>query len=90
MIGKYCVEGMICILLGIGKGNVGRWLLGGLGVVLGWWSGGGPWFGGSGGCPLWGWFSFSSLRGGILRPRGPASPRCGRVFFVLFNSYALV
>ena len=40
------------VLLGIGKDNVytlsglALGLLGGLGVVIGWWAGGGPWLGG--------------------------------------------
>ena len=61
------------------------------GLFLGRWSGVGPWFGGFGGCPSWGCFSFYFLRGGVSRPRGPASPLCGRVCFVfLIHFLALV
>ena len=40
-------------------------LLGGLGVVLGKWSGGGPWLGGFGGVSLVGVFLWLLLRGGM-------------------------
>ena len=48
------------------------WLLDGLGVVLGWWGGGGPLLGGLVGCPWWGsWvlICYYSLHGGVARPR---------------------
>ena len=54
------VEGTICIWSGIGNnsGDRGSFLLvgvvfDGLGVVLGWWGGGGPWLGGFGGGRWW-------------------------------------
>ena len=53
-------------------------------TLLGRWGGGGPWFGGFGGCPFGGLFVLFFLRGGVSRPRGPASPRCGRVFSFFF------
>jgi hypothetical protein len=51
--------------------------IGGLGVVLGRWAGGGPWFGGSGvrGLSLVGSLAGGYLgRGGVLAPEGPAPP----------------
>ena len=88
----------IYILSGIGNlrarlwgvrlsGGVVTWWLGGLGVVLGWWGGDGPWLGGSVGCP-WFWWSFS-LRGCVLRSRGPAFPRCWRVFSSALNLFGV-
>ena len=62
--------------------------LGGLGVVLGKWGGGGPWLGGFGGLSLVGVLVWLFLCGGVLRLRGPTSPRSGRVFLAL-NSLAL-
>ena len=92
--GMFFVGDIIYVLSGIGKGNVGRrtslclWLgfvvwglssAGGVGVVLV--------FGGSGGLSLVGVNFCYSLHGGVLHPRGPASPQCGCVFFlVLINS----
>ena len=53
-------------------------------VVLGWWGGGGPWLGGSGGLSLVSVGCCYSLRGGVPRPRGSTSPWCGRVFLLGF------
>ena len=63
-------------MLGVGA-LVGH--LGGLGVVLGRWGGGGPWFGGLVGCPWWSLVRVVvSVVAVFLRPRGPGPPRCGR------------
>ena len=69
-IGKFCVEGIICILLGIGKDNVVRWFLVVRGLFLGWWGGGDPWFGGFGGLSIVGLVRFYFLRGSVSHPRG--------------------
>ena len=82
MLGMSYVEDVIYISSGIGKvKEVGRWYFpfGGMGVVLDRWGGGGPWFGGSRGCPWW-VACVLSLLGGVSRPRGPASPLDGCVF----------
>jgi hypothetical protein len=53
----FFVGDTIYILSRIGNLEARLWsarLLGGLGVVLGWWGGGGPWFGGLVGCPWFG------------------------------------
>ena len=56
-------------------------LAGGVGVVLG--------LEGSGVVHLVGLFVFFFLLCGVSRPRGPASPRYGRVFFFFFLFLAL-
>lgn len=57
--------------------------LGGLGVVLGKWDGGGPWLGCSGRLSVVGSCSYYFICDGVSRLSPPASPHCGGIFLVL-------
>ena len=78
MLGASYVGDTIGGLSGIGRGlkvdSFPRRVVGGLGVVLGRWVGGGPWWVGSGGLSLVGCCPWCCLRGGVPHPRGSASP----------------
>ena len=50
-----------------------RLFLGGLGVVLGWWGGSGPWLYGLVGCPYYSWL-FVTLYMALWRIRGAPPP----------------
>jgi hypothetical protein len=54
-----------------------------MGVVLGRWGGGGPWFGGLGGCPC-GWWCLCLFYVAVSRARGVPPPLGdGRVFLLV-------
>ena len=86
--GTSFVEGTNWALLGIGNGNMIAsqfslgwfpWWLGGCPWLVGWDS---PWFGGVMVCPWLGFMCCYLFCGGVLRPRGPAFPLSGHVFFL--------
>ena len=56
---------------------------GGLGVVLGWWGGGDPWLGGSGGLSVAG-LDLGSFTWRCFTPEEPHLPSVMGVFFLCF------
>ena len=60
------------------------------GLFLGRWGGDGPWFEGFGELFIVGLVLLYFLRGGVSRPRGPASPRCGRVCFDFISIFGVL
>ena len=96
VLGTCFVKGTISILSGIGKMLVTLdriwWVgpFGCIGVVLGWWGGGGPWFGGDGGSSLVGFLVVLEVYVAVCsRLRGPAFPWRRRVLLVLYSFFGV-